>query len=263
MEDKKVMKNMEYWRKKNNIPGIEALENAGLTDGRAKSSAFQMADGSPLKGFWGSLGNIATGGLLGAMKKGRKGDWKGAAGSMFSGGLWGGGKGKSGAGGVGAAAGGVTGAAGAAGAAGGGGDIEAKVAEKVDEKVDEKVEAAVSGGDGSAVAMKKSPVKKKGGPETKQVDVDDLVKADKNKQVPLSEHEDKKGTMITGGSESEVMNDLEDRIEFLTSDIKDGNTDPKLKAQLKKLKMELARLESKSPSKIYSKNKKDRTKYIK
>ena len=43
MEDKKVMKNMEYWKKKNNIPGIEALDMAGLTDGRAKSSAFQMA----------------------------------------------------------------------------------------------------------------------------------------------------------------------------------------------------------------------------
>ena len=43
MEDNKVMKNMEYWKKKNNIPGIEALEQAGLADGRAKSSAFQMA----------------------------------------------------------------------------------------------------------------------------------------------------------------------------------------------------------------------------
>ena len=43
MEDKQVIKNMEYWKKKNNIPGIEGLENAGLTDGRAGSSAFQMA----------------------------------------------------------------------------------------------------------------------------------------------------------------------------------------------------------------------------
>ena len=39
-------------------------------------------------------------------------------------------------------------------------------------------------------------------------------KTDK-KQVPLSKEEDEKGTMITGGSESEVANDLEDRIEFL------------------------------------------------
>ena len=41
MEDKQVIKNMEYWKKKNNIPGIEALEMAGFTDGRAGSSAFQ------------------------------------------------------------------------------------------------------------------------------------------------------------------------------------------------------------------------------
>ena len=40
-------------------------------------------------------------------------------------------------------------------------------------------------------------------------------------QVPLSEHEDKKGTMITGGSKSEAMVDLEDRIEFLNSDIEE------------------------------------------
>ena len=42
MEDKKVMKNMEYWKKKNNIPGIEALKDSGLTDGRAGSSPFQL-----------------------------------------------------------------------------------------------------------------------------------------------------------------------------------------------------------------------------
>ena len=71
----------------------------------------------------------------------------------------------------------------------------------------------------------------------------------KDKQVPLSEHEDKKGTMITGGSESEVMIDLEDRIEFLTSDIQDGNTDPKVKAQLEKLKKELAKYDLKRGAK--------------
>ena len=67
----------------------------------------------------------------------------------------------------------------------------------------------------------------------------------KQKQVPLSRHEDKKGTMITGGSRNEIVNDLEDRIEFLTSDIEDGNTDPKVKAQLEKLKMELAKYQGK------------------
>ena len=42
------------------------------------------------------------------------------------------------------------------------------------------------------------------------------------KQVPLSEYEDKKGTIITGGSKSEVDYDLEDRIQFLKSDIASG-----------------------------------------
>ena len=41
----------------------------------------------------------------------------------------------------------------------------------------------------------------------------------KQDQVPLSKHEKKKGTVITGGSNTEVINDLEDRIEFLNSDI--------------------------------------------
>ena len=44
----------------------------------------------------------------------------------------------------------------------------------------------------------------------------------KQKQVSLSEHEGKKGTMITGGSDSEVISDLENRIEFLRSDLKGG-----------------------------------------
>ncbi len=51
--ENKVIKNMEYWKKKNNIPGIEALADSGLTDGKAGSSAFQMATpgSSPNKGF--------------------------------------------------------------------------------------------------------------------------------------------------------------------------------------------------------------------
>mgnify|MGYP003661154811 CR=1 FL=1 len=160
---------------------------------------------------------------------------------------------------------------------GGVGAASTAIQAKVDAKIDEKVEQAVSGDDGSGLTMK-SPMK--AGPETKQFDIDDIDKVDpdapgtkgkpgyeppvkrsdldakgkamfdknnnKNKQVALSEHEVERGTMITGGNESEVINDLEDRIEFLTSDIKDGNTDAKVKAQLKKLKTELARLEGKS-----------------
>ena len=43
-------------------------------------------------------------------------------------------------------------------------------------------------------------------------------------QVPLSKHEEKKGTMITGGSKSEVINDLDDRIEFLNWYISDESS---------------------------------------
>ena len=62
--------------------------------------------------------------------------------------------------------------------------------------------------------------------------------------VPLSEHEKKKGTVVTGGSKSEEINDLEDRIEFLESDIADsGQEGPtKQRAQLMKLKAQLAKL---------------------
>ena len=66
------------------------------------------------------------------------------------------------------------------------------------------------------------------------------------KQVPLSEYEKKKGTMITGGSKSEEEVDLEDRIEFLNSDIASENSAmkrgkmitqrDKLKARLKQMK---------------------------
>ena len=67
MEDKKIIKNMEYWKKKNNIPGIKALESAGLTDGRAGSAPFQME--SPNKSFWKAL-NPLTGGPIGALARG-------------------------------------------------------------------------------------------------------------------------------------------------------------------------------------------------
>ena len=62
--------------------------------------------------------------------------------------------------------------------------------------------------------------------------------------VPLSEHEKKKGTIVTGGSKSEEINDLEDRIEFLESDIADaGEKGPtKNRAQLMKLKAQLAKI---------------------
>lgn len=68
----------------------------------------------------------------------------------------------------------------------------------------------------------------------------------KKKQVALSKHEEKKGTIITGGSDAEVINDLEDRIEFLNSDISDSDSTMekgkmitqrnKLQARLKKMK---------------------------
>jgi len=69
----------------------------------------------------------------------------------------------------------------------------------------------------------------------------------KQKQVPLSEGEKKKGTIITGGNKDEVINDLEDRIEFLQSDIADaGQEGPtKQRAQLMKLQKELTKLTGK------------------
>jgi len=69
--ENKVIKNMEYWKKKNNIPGIEALADSGLTDGRAGSSAFQMATpgSSPNKFIGGMVKNIGQG-LMGKGKMG-------------------------------------------------------------------------------------------------------------------------------------------------------------------------------------------------
>ena len=69
----------------------------------------------------------------------------------------------------------------------------------------------------------------------------------KQKQVPLSEHEDKKGTMIEEGSVRDEINDLEKRVSDLRSDLKGGSTGKvnviavgkqitKLEARLKKLR---------------------------
>ena len=58
-------------------------------------------------------------------------------------------------------------------------------------------------------------------PITKKKEFD--IESDK-KQVKLSPGEEEKGTMITGGSKSEEINDLEDRIEFLNSDISNSDS---------------------------------------
>jgi len=105
------------------LPGInQKSETVNIKDGRSPSSAFQMQQpgDSPLqKGFWGKALNVATGGLAGGIGKALKGDWKGAGGSLASGGL-------SSFGGV------LT------------GGIKDKMKAKVDEKLDEKVDEALS-----------------------------------------------------------------------------------------------------------------------
>ena len=63
----------------------------------------------------------------------------------------------------------------------------------------------------------------------------------KGKQVQLSVHEKKKGTMITGGSKSEIIADLEDRIEFLRSDLKGGSTG---KPSIMNIGKQIAKLEA-------------------
>ena len=64
-------------------------------------------------------------------------------------------------------------------------------------------------------------------------------KQKEEKQVPLSAYERKMGVEITGGSKAEIINDLEDRIEFLQSDLAEGKGDV---AQLKILKAKLAKM---------------------
>ena len=72
---------------------------------------------------------------------------------------------------------------------------------------------------------------------------------DKNETVSLSKHEKEKGTMITGGSLSEKIIDLEMRIEDLNSDLKGGGKEGltvvekgKIITQINKLKAELKRI---------------------
>ena len=78
-----------------------------------------------------------------------------------------------------------------------------------------------------------------------------FTKKQDHTNVPLSEHEKKKGTVVTGGSKSEEINDLEDRIEFLQSDLDGGGKEPlkvmekgKIMSQMKKLKAQLKKLRS-------------------
>jgi len=84
--ENKATKNMEYWKKKNSIPGIEALADSGLTDGRAGSSPFQMTTpGSSPNKF--SLLGALSGGMLGKKGWGKKvlgGDFKGAFGQAIN-----------------------------------------------------------------------------------------------------------------------------------------------------------------------------------
>ena len=78
---------------------------------------------------------------------------------------------------------------------------------------------------------------RKEGPKKKKSPIEQ-----KGKQVQLSVHEKKKGTMITGGSDAEVINDLEDRIEFLNSDLQDSDSaieKGQIKTQLSKLNIRL------------------------
>ena len=111
MEDKKVMKNMEYWKKKNNIPGIEGLQDAGLTDGRAGSSPFQF--------------NPMMTGITNITDKIKKPPTPPISSGVIDGGV---------------------------------GNTNEAISAKVDAKIDEKVDQAVSGDDGSGLAMK-SPMK--------------------------------------------------------------------------------------------------------
>jgi len=69
------------------------------------------------------------------------------------------------------------------------------------------------------------------------------VKADET--VSLSPEEKEKGTEITGGSKQEVIIDLQDRIEFLESDIADEKMvmkKGKMISQVKKLKQKLKKV---------------------
>lgn len=87
--------------------------------------------------------------------------------------------------------------------------------------------------------MKKTVAYKMAGFGTKSGHADTVLSKKDDKQVPLSAYEKKQGTETQGGSKAERINDLEDRIEFLQSDLKEGKGDI---AQLKILKAKLAQL---------------------
>jgi len=78
------------------------------------------------------------------------------------------------------------------------------------------------------------------------------VKQKNTTNVPLSEHEKKKGTSVIGGSTSEEINDLEMRIEDLNSDLKGGGKENltimqkgKITTQINKLKAQLEKIKNK------------------
>ena len=196
--ENKVIKNMEYWKKKNNIPGIEGLEDSGLADGRAGSSPFQIVQPNPV---------VAP---VDPIKKPTPPE------PLSNGAM-----------------------------SGGVGEANDAIQTKVDAKIDEKVEQAMSGGDGSALAMK-SPIY--AGVETKEargemMGDEGLLPGENDAITPATKDD----------SAGEIQADLEDRIEFLSSDIEQGNYTDEEKETMKKT---LAILESKgegkdAPTKIY------------
>ena len=84
-------KQASFKMKGHTLPGINQKSGTeNLKDGRSPSSAFQMkeAGDSPLEAGWlGKAANIMTGGLSGGIGKAMKGDFKGALGSVATGGL--------------------------------------------------------------------------------------------------------------------------------------------------------------------------------
>ena len=99
---------------------------------------------------------------------------------------------------------------------------------------------------GKSLMMKKLIGKQHNLPEALKAKIEASPMTQKEKQVPLSPGEKKKGTVITGGSKTEEIFDLEDRIEFLNSDISDSDSvmgkgkmitqRNKLQARLKKMR---------------------------
>ena len=77
-----------------------------------------------------------------------------------------------------------------------------------------------------------------------------LNKNGEDKHPPASHHEAKKGTYVTeDDSNRERINDIEDRIEYLQSDMAEAKAPAKkasLRKQIAKLQSELAKLRAKS-----------------